>query len=277
MEKKETKKKNQIKDQMETVLMNFSGIYKGQQFYRNYEERQKEISWVEVQDLPGSNCYCDEEARNRIQKEIKEYTGNGIHFIDSGNYHYVSLLWLSKIQVPFRLLVFDNHTDMQLPAFGGLLSCGGWIAASLEELPMLKEVVLVGPDEDAYAQVEQEFQQKVQFLSRERLSCMTSEEKKTFFENLCEDLPVYISVDKDVLCMEDAGTTWSQGDMKLEELCVFLGIVLKRQRILGLDICGECDPDACEKDSLNDSANRKLLKLWRDMLPEISEKVRQNI
>ena len=54
---------------------------------------------------------------------------------------------------PFRLLVFDNHTDMQLPAFGGLLSCGGWIAASLEEVPMLQEVILVGPDEEAYTPV----------------------------------------------------------------------------------------------------------------------------
>lgn len=257
--------------------MNFSGIYKDQQFYRSPAYLQEEISWVEVQDLPGSNCYCDDEARSRIEKEIKEYTGNGIHFIDSGNYHYVSLLWLKKIQIPFRLLVFDNHTDMQLPAFEGLLSCGGWIAASLEELPMLKEVVLVGPDEEAYAQVEPEFQQKVQFLSRERLAAMGVEEKKAFFENLCVDLPLYISVDKDVLCMEDAATTWSQGDMKFEDLRSFLETVLKRQRILGMDICGECDLDACEKDSLNDSANRELLELWTDMLPEISGKVRQNL
>ena len=106
---------------------------------------------------------------------------------------------------------------------------------------------------------------------------MGLEEKKAFFENLCVDLPLYISVDKDVLCMEDAATTWSQGDMKFEDLRSFLEIVLKRQRILGLDVCGECDPDACEKDSLNDSANRELLELWTDMLPEISGKVRQNL
>lgn len=98
--------------------MNFSGIYKEQQFYRNHAEMQEDISWLEVQDLPGSNCYCDEEAKNRILDDIKNYTGNGIHFIDSGNYHYVSRLWLSKMEHPFRLLVFDNHTDMQLPAFG---------------------------------------------------------------------------------------------------------------------------------------------------------------
>lgn len=188
-ENKTINKEQNRTENNEIVIMNFSGIYKEQQFYRNHAEMQEDISWLEVQDLPGSNCYCDEEAQNRILDDIKNYTGNGIHFIDSGNYHYVSRLWLSKMEHPFRLLVFDNHTDMQLPAFGGLLSCGGWIAASLEEVPMLQEVILVGPDEEAYTQVEPEFQQKVQFLSREKLLAMTGEEKNTFFRNLRADLP----------------------------------------------------------------------------------------
>lgn len=180
------------------------------------------------------------------------------------------------MELPFRLLVFDNHTDMQLPAFGGLLSCGGWIAASLEEVPMLQEVILVGPDEKAYAQVQPEFQQKVQFLSREKLLAMTGEEKNAFFRDLCADLPLYISVDKDVLCTADASTTWSQGDMSLEELQKFLEIVLQQQQILGMDICGECDPDACEKNLLNDRANQKLLELWKKYFPQIRER-RQDI
>lgn len=180
------------------------------------------------------------------------------------------------MELPFRLLVFDNHTDMQLPAFGGLLSCGGWIAASLEEVPMLQEVILVGPDEEAYTQVEPEFQQKVQFLSREKLLAMTGEEKNTFFRNLRADLPMYISVDKDVLCTADASTTWSQGDMSLEKLQKFLEIVLQQQQILGMDICGECDPDACERNLLNDRANQKLLELWKKYFPQIRER-RQDI
>lgn len=52
---------------------------------------------------------------------------------------------------------------------------------------------------------------------------MTGEEKNTFFRNLRADLPMYISVDKDVLCTADASTTWSQGDMSLEKLQKFLG------------------------------------------------------
>lgn len=262
-EKNKNNRITQTIDFKETVIMNFSGIYKNQNFYKDHAE--KEIFWTELSDLSGCNCYCDAEASDRIRKEIQVFTGNGIHFIDSGNYHYMTRLWLEKLQVPFRLLVFDNHTDMQPPAFGGLLSCGGWIAASLEELPLLQEVILVGPDEEAYTQVEPDLQQKVLFLSREKLSTMTAEEKEGFFNNLSEDLPLYVSVDKDVLCKGDASTTWSQGDMHLSELMSFLELVLERQNILGMDVCGECDMDSCSEDFLNDHANEAILRLWEKM------------
>ncbi len=262
-EKNKNNRITQTIDFKETVITNFSGIYKNQNFYKNYAE--EEISWTELSDLSGCNCYCDAEASDRIRKEIQAFTGKGLHFIDSGNYHYMTRLWLEKLQIPFRLLVFDNHTDMQPPAFGGLLSCGGWIAASLEELPLLQEVILVGPDEEAYTQVEPDLQQKVFFLSREKLSTMTAEEKEDFFNNLSEDLPLYVSVDKDVLCKGDASTTWSQGDMHLSELMSFLELVLERQNILGMDVCGECDMDSCSEDFLNDHANEAILRLWEKM------------
>lgn len=261
-EKNKNNRITQTIDFKETVITNFSGIYKNQNFYKNYAE---EIFWTELSDLSGCNCYCDAEASDRIRKEIQAFTGKGLHFIDSGNYHYMTRLWLEKLQIPFRLLVFDNHTDMQPPAFGGLLSCGGWIAASLEELPLLQEVILVGPDEEAYTQVEPDLQQKVLFLSREKLSTMTAEEKEGFFNNLSEDLPLYVSVDKDVLCKGDASTTWSQGDMHLSELMSFLELVLERQNILGMDVCGECDMDSSSEDFLNDHANEAILRLWEKM------------
>ena len=242
--------------------MNFSGIYKEQQFWQT-GEIQRNISWVEVQELPGSNCYCDGDAMETLRQKLEEFDADGIHFIDSGNYHYMSRIWLEKLNTPFRLVVFDNHTDMQPPAFGGLLSCGGWVAASLEELPLLKEVLLVGPDQEAFDQTEPVLREKVRFLSREKLGEMTLEEKVSFFEELTAELPTYLSVDKDVLCPEEASTTWSQGEMTLEELCQFVKVLLEKQDILGMDVCGECDPDACEGDHLNDLANRKLLELWR--------------
>lgn len=248
--------------------MNFSGIYREEHFYEGIE-----TSWLEVQGLPGSNCYCDDTAAEELRERIRKFPLKGIHFIDSGNYHYMSRIWLEKLEQPFRLLVFDNHTDMQPPAFGGILSCGGWIAAALEELPLLKEVLLCGPDEEAFSQVPEELKDRVRFLSRESLEegrQAADHDGKIaaarFFEEIPADLPLYISIDKDVLCREDACTAWSQGDMRLLELEEYLKIVFKRftgagQQIAGVDICGECDPGRQESSTVNDAANGRLLEL----------------
>lgn len=77
---------------------------------------------------------------------------------------------------------------------------------------------------------------------------MTPEEKRAFFKKMEMDYPMYISVDKDVLCKDDASTTWSQGDMTLEELCQFVEILLDKQQILGMDVCGECDPGCLRRE-----------------------------
>lgn len=181
----------------------------------------------------------------------------------------MSRIWMEKITVPFRLLVFDNHTDMQLPAFGGLLSCGGWIAAALEELEKLCQVILVGPDEEACSQVEDRLKEKVVFLSREHLASLKKEEILQELKGILagNDLPLYLSIDKDVLGTEDAQTTWSQGDMSLQTLagCVKQTLECAEQvpfKIAGVDICGECDRESAHDSTSNDKANRELLELF---------------
>lgn len=245
------------------VIMDFSGIYRQERFHEG-----KEAHWVEVQGLPGSNCYCDGEAMAVLREKIEKFPAQGIHFIDSGNYHYMSRIWLEKIQEPFRLLLFDNHTDMQPPAFGGILSCGGWAADSLRELPFLKEVVLIGPSKEDFAEVEPSYQERVRFYAKEELQADSGENLYDFLRRLPLELPLYISIDKDILCKEDASATWSQGDMRLQALLNGLKILLDRAEeekgiLLGVDICGECDPAFPEGNEKNDRANEALLKLLR--------------
>lgn len=278
-----------MKEQTSIVLMNFSGIYEEERFWK-----EKQVSWIDAKDICGTNCYCDDEAIAEINKRTESHSFAGIHFIDSGNYHYMTKLWLAKIEKPFALLVYDNHTDMQPPAFGGILSCGGWIAASLEELENLKHVILIGPDEAAYEQVEETLKEKVTFLSREKLQEMDDAEVNRFLTEalyeVCnwdkimssqggsekiskelsgEILPLYISIDKDVLCPDDAQTTWSQGDMKLTTLLSSVKTVLKCAKendgkIAGVDICGEADVEAAHENEANDLANEKLLEILTD-------------
>ena len=115
---------------------------------------------------------------------------------------------------------------------------------------------------------------KVRFLSREELERHRRGEVgfpaavEGFFKEISAELPLYISIDKDILCKKDASTTWSQGDMSLEELkscleAVFLHLQQRGGKIAGVDICGEQSQEEGAPGSVNDRANRELLDVIR--------------
>ena len=52
--------------------------------------------------------------------------------------------------------------------------------------------------------------------------------------------PVYISIDKDVLNPASAATNWDQGSLSLQELEKLLAVILQKEQVVGIDICGEC-------------------------------------
>lgn len=97
--------------------MNFTGVYDWERFAheRNYQ-------WVDCTHLKSTECYCDQEGAAALKRLIAGYPASGIHFIDSGNYHYLTKFWTDKIQEPFSLVVFDHHPDMQPPVFDGVIS-----------------------------------------------------------------------------------------------------------------------------------------------------------
>lgn len=90
--------------------------------------------------LSGTNCYCSEENFHVIRKCIEEIPERAVHWIDGGDYHYLSYFFLEKIKEPFNLLLIDRHPDNQDTFFGpDVLSCGNWIAYSARKLPMLRD------------------------------------------------------------------------------------------------------------------------------------------
>lgn len=241
------------------VIFNFSGIYERETFWRG-----EQVHMEDCRGLSGCNCYCDQKAWEALLDKIKELPVSGIHFLDSGNYHYMTRLWLERIRKPFQLLVFDNHTDMQPPAFGGLLSCGGWMASALRELPALEKVWLVGPSREDWEPVDAKLKEKVRILTREELK--EGADLLAFLRQMEEALPLYISIDKDVLSQEVLHTNWSQGDMSGEVLLKALEYVEKQagDRLLGVDICGECEPEATEfQVEANSRWNRGFLERFR--------------
>lgn len=253
------------------LLMNFTHVYEQERFIRNHRFR-----WIDCTDLNGTDCYCDEEAAETLRRRIAPYTPDGIHFIDSGNYHYLTKFWTEKIRQPFSLVVFDHHPDMQPSLFEEMLSCGSWVKNVLDTNPHLRKVLLVGAAERLIRAIPSEYKARVKCYSETALS---HEEAWQSFSREHVREPVYISVDKDVLDHESSATNWDQGSLSLKELEQLLGIIFRQEEIIGVDICGECSPslDLFEEKRelrIDGKANAELLSLF---LKEISSEATDNL
>lgn len=189
--------------------------------------------------LEGTNCYCSAQSAQHIRRAITALPLHAVHEIGTGDYHYQTLFWLERIEEPFALVLFDHHPDDQAGAFGeGLLSCGGWVAEA-RRLPLLRSDLWIQREED--------------FPALDTLP----------------DLPVYLSVDLDVLSPAYARTDWDQGEMSLDALMAALRLLTLSRRILGVDLCGGITPEkgASPDDlALNAGTGEALCGLFRDQL-----------
>ncbi len=210
--------------------MNFSHVYEEERFLHNPKFR-----WIDCTHLQGTDCYCDPEAESRLKKLIAPYSVEGIHWIDSGDYHYLTKIWTDKIDYPFSLVVFDHHPDMQPSLFEGLLSCGCWVRTMLEENKYLQKVCIIGASEQLKKETEG-YDQRLLYYSEQTLN---HEEAWKLFSKFYLNEPVYMSVDKDVLSKSYINTNWDQGSMTLPQLRKLMDVILYREEIIGIDICGE--------------------------------------
>ncbi|MCQ2501878.1 MAG: arginase family protein [Lachnospiraceae bacterium] len=208
------------------VIMNFTGIYDG----------LPEEDVLSFKDISGTDGYLADEAKEEIRKRIAAYRGEGIHYLDSGNYHYLSELWLEKLDRPFQLAMFDHHTDMQPSALLPLTSCGNWLLESLELNPNLKKVWLIGPPESSFLELDPEDRKRVSWISEEHANDGNIEE---LLEGFDPDLPIYLSVDKDVLAESVLSTNWDQGSMTLDRMEEWIRCFRQKGHVIGMDLCGE--------------------------------------
>ena len=133
---------------MNNLILDFSHVYCDERI----PDRNK-IHWIDCSDITECDLYCSGCAADEIWARIKPYGINGIHFLDSGNYHYVTGIITDRIDEDFVLVVFDHHTDMQKPMIDNMISCGDWAGQTLENNPYLKQLVLIGPPEDDIEQI----------------------------------------------------------------------------------------------------------------------------
>ena len=231
-------------------LHNFTGVYEKQDFYKDYPHKL-----FDDKALCGVRGYMDDKARKYLLEEIKERSNlSSIHLLDSGNYHHLSRVYLDLLKEPFNLVVYDNHTDMQFSAFGNILSCGSWIADAYETLQNLNKIIVVGA--------------KSSYIEE----CAFKKDKRVVFTDSISDvcleslLPIYISIDKDVLSANEFISDWDQGNMSLAVLKKEMEFLIDRFRIIGTDICGE--PDICDdiNISLSNNINKELVNIFVDIL-----------
>ena len=195
--------------------------------------------FADFSSLEGTNCYCSAESAGQIRRSIAELPLRAFHDIGTGDYHYQTLFWLERIAEPFSLVLFDHHPDDQDGAFGEyLLSCGGWVARA-RKLPLLKTDVWIRDAADFPA-----------------LATLP-------------ELPVYLSLDLDVLSEQYARTDWDQGEMTLEEMQTALRALTSSHRLLGVDLCGgnTVEKGASPEDlALNASTGEALYGIFRDLI-----------
>ena len=267
----------------ENLILDFTHVY--------CDEYIKDIDrfrYIDCSDIEETDMYCSKEANKRIWEKIKPYGIQGIHYIDSGNYHYISKIITDHIDEPFGLVMYDHHTDMQIPMVPGMMSCGDWAGQALSQNKNLRQLVIVGPPESDIDQTLESYNGsqsgRLLIFSAEDLHGGLLEDKLKLIRT---DLPLYISIDKDVLGTEDCETNWSQGNMSIGGLERLLGIFLggqgeernsdacrnderyagdiRHSRILGVDICGEIQtdipvPEYLEAEEKNEKVNIELFR-----------------
>ena len=98
---------------------------------------------------------------------------------------------------------------------------------------------------------------KVTWISEEEF--LQNVEKPNWIQKLCgqcnvtgaeadekEQLPLYISIDKDILSESEGKTNWDQGNVVLDQVLQFIDVYMQQtpgRQFIGMDICGE-DPEA---------------------------------
>jgi len=176
----------------------------------------------------------------------------------SGDFHYLTALWIRRVAQPVTVVSFDNHPDWDVrpPKWG----CGGWVNRALE-LPHVKHVAVWGCGNFECWWPHQLFgnrrAERMGILDvhpwadqrpskdRRRRGAILCDNWREHFEHFVKDLggmSVYVTIDLDCLRPEEAVTNWESGRFNVVDLEWALSRLRDRMKIIGGDICGAFSP-----------------------------------
>jgi len=143
---------------------------------------------------------------------------------------------------------------MQFSAFGNILSCGSWIADAYEGLENLNKIFIIGANKKYIEDCEFKKDDRVIFAGS--ISDV----------NLDKNIPVYSSIDKDVLSKDEFVSDWDQGEMSVATLIEELENLISNFNLLGVDICGEPALNDGFSINLSNNINKELVNIFVDIL-----------
>lgn len=201
--------------------------------------------------------------RRRLAAALPLSFGPMLVFSGSGDFHHVTVLLLERAleaaKRPVTLIHFDNHPDWV--RFRSGLHCGSWVTQAAR-LPQIAKVITVGvcsrdiahPSKriadlelveegrlEIYPYRAPDGTERIRVAGREWPSIEAVGEH-VFAELLPSRIAtdaIYVTIDKDVLCAEDAATNWDQGQTTLAFLKTLIARVCEGRRLIGADVVGD--------------------------------------
>lgn len=172
----------------------------------------------------------------------------------SGDFHHLTALWARRVSEPVVLVSFDNHPDWDIrpPKW----CCGSWVNRALE-LPHVRRVSVWGCGNFECWWPHQLFGNRRAeragnlevhpwadgrpVKDRQRRGAILRENWQMHFEEFVRNLErtnVYVTIDLDCLCAEEAVTNWEKGRFTIVDLVWALEKLRQHSRIVAGDICG---------------------------------------
>jgi arginase family enzyme len=172
----------------------------------------------------------------------------------SGDFHHLSALWIRRVSEPVVVVSFDNHPDWDLrpPKW----CCGSWVNRALE-LSQVRRVSVWGCGNfecwwpaQIFGNRRAEGSGRLEVHpwaddrnehERRRRGAILRENWRARFKEFVENLGsvvLYVTIDLDCLCAEEAVTSWESGRFSVADVIWALETLRGRNRIAGGDICG---------------------------------------
>ncbi len=232
---------------------------------------QLRTEWTSALDWgPHLRLACSFSDFKKFESWLRDRSGSAdpaVTLYGSGDFHHVTLALIRQIREPFNLLVLDKHPDWMrgIP----FLHCGTWLRHALR-MPTLKRVFHCGGELDfdnAYRRLapwpELASGRIVVFpaarrFSRGRWAGVSVHPLRgpsgtvaevlaavlSSYGDALRQYPLYVSIDKDVLCFEDAAVNWDSGLLRLGDAVTILQAFLTASdgRLVGADVLGDWSP-----------------------------------